>query len=283
MVPRAPARLRDPRELDIPGAITLIAGLVLLVFAIQGTAVAGLGSARTLVPLGLSMGLLAGFGALERLAAQPLIPTFIWRVRSLVSGTLVMFAATAIMAGTSFLNSLYLQRVYGASALETGLAFLPATLVIVLAANFASRLLPHVGTKVALALGLAVTSAGTFLLALMPTHPSYLANILPGLIAIGLGLGLSFVSVSITAMAEVKDEIAGVASGLMTTGHETGAAFGVATLSAIASAVAVSGSFASGYRAGQWVATLLAAGLAVVTLFVVPAIRPVGGAVGRMH
>ncbi len=283
MVPSAPARIRDLRELDIPGAMTLIAGLVLLVFAIQGTAVGGLGSARTLVPFALSIGLLAGFAALERLAAQPLIPTFTWRVRSLVSGTLVMFGATAIMAGTSFLNSLYLQRVYGASALETGLAFLPATLVIILAANLASRVIPHVGTKVVLALGLAVTAAGTFLLAQMPEHPTYFVNILPGLLAIGLGLGLSFVSVSITAMADVREEIAGVASGLMTTGHETGAAFGVATLSAIASAVAISGSFASGYRIGQWVATLLAGGLVLVTVLVLPAIRPPAGSVGRMH
>ncbi len=283
MVPLTPARIRDLRELDIPGAMTLIAGLVLLVFAIQGTAVASLGSARTLVPLAFSIGLLAVFGVLERLAARPLIPTFIWRVRSLVSGTIVMLGATAIMAGTSFLNSLYLQRVYGASALETGLAFLPATLVIILAANLASRLLPHAGTKVVLALGLTVTAAGTFLLAQMPEHPTYFVNILPGLLAIGLGLGLSFVSVSITAMADVREEIAGVASGLMTTGHETGAAFGVATLSAIASAVAISGSFGSGYRVGQWVATLLAGGLVLVTVLVLPAIRPPAGTVGRMH
>jgi len=283
MVPRAPARIRNLRELDIPGALTLIAGLVLLVLAIQGTAGAGLSSARTLLPLALSAGLLAAFGLLERRAAQPLIPTFIWRVRSLVAGTIVMLGATAIMAGTSFLNSLYLQRVYGASALDTGLAFLPATLVIIMAANLASRVLPHVGTKVVLALGLIVTAGGTFYLAQMPEHPTYFVNVLPGLVAIGLGLGLSFVSVSITAMADVREEIAGVASGLMTTGHETGAAFGVATLSAIASAVAISGSFASGYRVGQWVATLLAGGLVLVTVLVLPAIRPPAGAVGRMH
>ena len=283
MVPSAPARIRDLRELDIPGALTLIAGLVLLVLAIQGTAVAGVSSARTLIPLALSAGLLAAFGLVERQAAQPLIPTFIWRVRSLVSGTIVMLGATAIMAGTSFLNSLYLQRVYGASALDTGLAFLPATLVIIIAANLASRVLPHVGTKVVLALGLIVTASGTFYLAQMPEHPTYFANVLPGLLAIGMGLGLSFVSVSITAMAVVREEIAGVASGLMTTGHETGAAFGVATLSAIASAVAISGSFAGGYRVGQWVATLIAGGLLLVTVLVLPAIRPPAGAVGRMH
>jgi MFS family permease len=203
-----------------------------------------------------------------------------------------MLGATAIMAGTSFLNSLYLQRVYGASALETGLAFLPATLVIVLAANFASRVLPHLGTRVVLALGLIVTAIGTFLLAQMPDHPAYLVNVLPGLLAIGLGLGLTFVSVSITAMADVRDDIAGVASGLMTTGHETGAALGVATLSAIAGvatlsaiagAAAMSGPFTSGYRAGQWAATLLAGVLVLVTVLVLPAVRPSAGAGQRMH
>jgi EmrB/QacA subfamily drug resistance transporter len=283
MVPSSPARIRDPRELDVPGAVTLIAGLALLVFTIQGTAVAGWASARTLVPAALSIGLLAGFGALERRAAQPLVPAFTWRMRSLVSGTVVMLGATAIMAGTSFLNSLYLQRVYGASALETGLAFLPATLVILLAANLASRLLPHAGTRVVLALGLVVSAGGTFLLAQMPDHPSYLVNILPGLVAIGLGLGLTFVSVSITAMADVREDIAGVASGLMTTGHETGAALGVAALSAVASAVAMSGQFASGYRAGQWVATLIVAPLLLITVLVLPAVRPPAGTGQRMH
>lgn len=283
MVPGSPARIRDPRELDVPGAIALIAGLALLVFAIQGTAVAGWDTGRTLIPAGLSIALLAGFVALERRAAQPLIPAFTWRVRSLVSGTAVMLGATAIMAGTSFLNSLYLQRVYGASALETGLAFLPATLVILLAANLASRILPHAGTRVVLALGLVVCAVGTFLLAQMPDHPSYLVNILPGLVAIGLGLGLTFVSVSITAMADVGEDIAGVASGLMTTGHETGAALGVAALSALASAVAMSGQFASGYRAGQWAATLIVAPLLLITLLVLPAIRPPAGTGQRMH
>jgi hypothetical protein len=194
-----------------------------------------------------------------------------------------MLGATAIMAGTSFLNSLYLQRVYGASPLETGLAFLPATLVILVAANVASRVLPHLGTKVVLALGLIVAAGGTFLLARMPEHPSYIADILPGLVAIGLGLGLTFVSVPITAMADVREDIAGVASGLMTTGHETGAALRVAALSAIASAVAMTGPFTNGYRAGPWAAMLLAAALVVVTVLVLPTVRPPAGAGHRMH
>jgi EmrB/QacA subfamily drug resistance transporter len=283
MVPSAPAGIRNASELDIPGAVTLFAGLVALVFAIQGTAVAGWASVRTLVPFALSIGLLAGFAALERRAAQPLIPVSTWRTRSLVSGTVVMLGATAIMAGTAFLNSLYLQRVYGASALETGLAFLPATLAILLAAGFASRAVPHVGTRLVLALGLAVTAAGTLFLAQMPNHPTYVNNILPGLLAVGLGLGLAFVSVSITAMADVREDVAGVASGLMTTGHETGAALGVAALSAIASAAAVSGSFAVGYRAGQLAATLLAAALVIITVLVLPAVRPPAGPLQRMH
>jgi EmrB/QacA subfamily drug resistance transporter len=283
MVPKARPSIRDASELDIPGAITLIAGLVILVFAIQGAAVAGWTSVRTLVPLAVSIALLAGFGALERRAAQPLIPISTWRTRSLVAGTVVMLGATAIMAGTAFLNSLYLQRVYGASALETGLAFLPATLAILLAAGLASRALPHLGTRVVLALGLVVTAGGTFLLSQMPDHPTYTGNILPGLLAVGLGLGLTFVSVSITAMADVRDAVAGTASGLMTTGHETGAALGVAALSAIASAAAMSASFAVGYRAGQWAATLLAAALVVITLLVLPAVRPPAGTQPRMH
>ncbi|MBO0686376.1 MAG: MFS transporter [Candidatus Dormibacteraeota bacterium] len=283
MVPRSPARIRDLRELDLAGAAVLVAGLVLLVFAIQGTAVAGWGSARTLVPLLVSFALLAAFGVQERRAARPLIPTSTWRLRSLILGAAVMSGATAIMTGTSFLNSLYLQQVLGESALSTGLAFLPATLAIVAAAQLASRLIAHAGTKPVLLLGLAVIAGGAIFLAQMPAHPDYFVNILPGFLAVALGLGLTFVSVPITAMSNVREEIAGLASGLITTGHETGAALGVATLSAIASAVAISGSFASGYRAGFWAAAAMAAALALVSLLAVPGVRPAAGSGVRVH
>jgi len=103
----------------------------------------------------------------------------------------------------------------------------------------------------------------------MPEHPTYVVDIL----GIGLGLGPTLVSVSITAMGDVREDVAGLGSGLMTTGNETAAALGVAALSAIASAVAMSGSFAIGHQAGQWAATLLAAALALVGLLAIPAVR----------
>ena len=283
LVPNVPTSGGRLRDLDITGALTLIAGLVLLVYAIEGTATYGWGSARTLVSLILSLSLLATFAAIERRVARPLIAPTIWRVRSLVSGAAVMLGATGVMGGAFFLNSLYLQRVLGASALEAGLAFLPVAVVIAVAAYLGSHLLPHFGTRSLLVLGMLVTAGGALLLARVPDHATYLANVLPGFLALGVGLGLSFVAVLIGAMAEVGSDHAGLASGLLSTAHEIGAALGVALVSAIATAGAGQTGFAAGYREGLLVAACIAGAGAVIALVAVPAVRPSGAARMGLH
>ncbi len=279
LVPATPPASRD-RRLDLPGAASVVAGLVLLVYAIEGTAQHGWGSARTLVPLALAGVLLAAFTAIERRTSHPLVPPSTWRVRSLVSGATLMFGATGVLVGTFFLNSLYLQRVLGASALETGLAFLPISVVIGVGAHVASRLMVRIGARALAVAGLALLAAGALLLAAAPDHASYAGDLLPGFLVLALGIGLVFPAASVTTMSEVEHERAGLASGLMTTGHELGAALGVATFSAIAT----SGStFASGYGDGFLVAAVVAAVLALVALVTVPAVRPSGEASFAVH
>ncbi len=276
LVPAASARLGRWRELDITGAATLIAGLLLFVYAIQGAATNGWGSSRTLIPFILSLGLLATFGVVERLVTGPIVPPSVWRLRSLVSSSAVMLGATAIMAGSFFLNSLYLQRVLGASPLEAGLAFLPFAAVIAVGAQLGSRLLPHLGARWVL-VGLIATAGGTLLPSRMPDRATYLANVLPGFVTLGIGLGFSFMAVWMTAMADVDSDHAGLASGLMTTGHEIGAALGVAIFSAIATMGAVQAGFPTGYRDGLLAAALLAGAVAVLALVALPRIRLHGG------
>jgi MFS family permease len=224
--------------------------------------------------------LLAGFLAIERRVRNPLVPPSTWRVRSLVSGMTLMFGVTGLLVGTFFLNSLYLQRVLDASALETGLAFLPITVVTGLGAHLASRLIRQIGSRVLAVAGLGLVAAGAVLLSLMPDHASYTANLLPGFLILGLGVGLVFPAASVTTMSEVGHDRAGLASGLMTTGHEVGAALGVATFSAIATG---GGSFAAGYGNGFLVAAIVAAVLASIAMLTVPAVRPTGEARLAVH
>jgi EmrB/QacA subfamily drug resistance transporter len=278
--PREPRR-RPGRELDLPGAALAVAGLATLVYALAGVPAHTWGSAQTLGLLALAIVLLAAFAAVERSAPRPLVPARLWRTRSLAAGVLVMLGATGILVATFFLNSLYLQDVQGASALRTGLEFLPVALVIGAGAHLASRLLPRAGSRVLIVAGLAVMGAGALLLTGVSARSGYASGLLPGLLVTGAGAGLVLPATAVTAMSEIAADRAGLASGLMTAAHEIGAALGVAVFSAVA--VAASGGIAAGYRHGFILAAAVAGGLAVVAALLVPAVRPAAGARVAVH
>jgi EmrB/QacA subfamily drug resistance transporter len=277
LVGRAP-RAGGLRQLDLPGAVSLVGGLMLLVYALQGTGEHGWASARTLVLLAVAGTLLATFAAIERGVARPLVPPRTWRERPLVSSATLMLGLTGIMVGAFFLNSIYLQHVLDASALETGLAFLPFVLAIAPAAHLGPALLARAGARVVSIAGLVLVAVGAFLLAAAPDDASYATDLLPGFLVLGAGLGLVIVTVQVTAMTDVGHETAGLASGLMTTSHEIGAALGVAVLSAVALGAAgdtqTPAGFAGGYEDAFLVAAFVAIGLALLALRVVPAVRP---------
>jgi EmrB/QacA subfamily drug resistance transporter len=284
LVPPSGAAARTRRELDLPGALLVVAGLVTGVYALAGIPGHGWGSGRTLLLLGLSLGLLAAFAAVERSVRRPLLPPPTWRSRSLVAGAAVMLGATGILVGTFFLNSLYLQDVAGASALRVGLEFLPLVAVIGLGAHLTSRLLPRVGSRVLAVAGLVLMGAGALLLSRVSAEAGYLTGLLPGLLVIGAGTGLVFPAASVTAMSDIAEDRAGLASGLMTAAHEIGAALGVAVFSAVATAQAtVGGGFAAGYRHGFAVVAVVAAVLALVAALAVPAVRPTPGTSVTVH
>jgi Major Facilitator Superfamily len=287
VVPSTQSSAGPLRDLDLPGALAVVAGLVLLVYAVEGTATHGWGSAHTLGLLALSGGLLSLFAGIERRARRPLVPTSTWRVRSLVSSGTVMLGATGLLIGAFFLNSLFLQGVLGASALETGVAFLPLVVVIGIAAHLGPHLLAHAGARVVVVVGLVLIAVGDILLAGAPNDAGYAADLLPGFLLLGFGVGLTYVAISVTAMAEVQGESAGLASGLMTTAHEIGAAFGVAVFSAIALGAGVDAAggagLVDGYADGSLAGALIAAVLAIVAVIAVPAIRPTGAQRAAMH
>lgn len=222
------------RGLDLPGAATLVSGLLALVYAIDGTQTHGWASAHTVVAFVAAAALLTAFAAVERRVPAPLVPPHTWRVRSLVSASTVMAVITGAVVGAIYLSSLFLQTVLGSSAILTGLQFLPLAASITVGATVASQLLGRVQPRTMMVVGLIVVAAGALVLAAVGSDPSYAADVLPGFVLVGVGVGPMFVAISVAAMADVPAEHSGLASGVMMTGHEVGAALGVATLTAIA-------------------------------------------------
>jgi EmrB/QacA subfamily drug resistance transporter len=273
-------------RLDLPGAVTVVAGLMVLVYALDGTSDHGWGSARTLLLLALAAGLLAVFALVERSSRRPLVPPATWRHRSLVSSGAVVLGVTGILVGVFFLNSLYLQHVLDASALETGLGFLPLALSIGLTAHAASRLLPRAGTRAVVVAGLVLVAAGVLVLAAAPDEASYAAHVLPGFLVTGVGMGLVFPGVTVTALSEVPADEAGLASGFLATSHELGAALGVAVLAAIAATagdITTITGIAAGYQDGFIASAGIAAALGAIALVSMPSVRPPQHAGASMH
>jgi len=284
LVPRDGRRDRAGHSLDLPGAVLAVAGLVTAVYALSGAPAHGWGSARTVTLLVVATGLLAAFVVTERVVRRPLVPPRTWRSRPLAAGLVVMLGGTAILVGTFFLNTLYLQDVQGASPLRAGLEFLPLVAVIGLAAHLASRLLPRVGARMLAVAGLVLMGGGTLWLSAASAQAGYVPGLLPGLLLIGAGTGLVFPAASVTAMSDAGPGRHGLASGLLTTAHDIGAALGVAAFSVLASTGAAAGrGFAGGYRHGFTAAAIIAAGLAVLALLAVPAVRPARGTRAAVH
>jgi EmrB/QacA subfamily drug resistance transporter len=271
------------RRLDLPGALTLVTGLLALVFGIEATRSAGWTAPRTWLALAAAAVLLTVFARAERRAADPLVPPATWRTRSLVSASAVMAGVTGVVVGVIFLSSLYLQSIIGASPVVAGLQFLPLAAAITLAATVASKVIGHLGARTLIMVGLVVMAAGVLLLAANAGGTSYGFDVLPGFVLVGAGVGPMFVAIAVAAMSDVPAEKSGLASGLMMTGHEIGAALGVAALTAIAGNLATQAGLVDGYgRAFTATAGVLAA-LFLLTLLAVPGGVHTAGADGLGH
>jgi predicted MFS family arabinose efflux permease len=285
VIDKEPFARPERSAFDLPGAATVIAGLATLVLTLGQTATHGWWSVRTLGGLAASSALLVAFLTIERRAPKPLFPPHVWKLRSLVSGTAVMLGITGILVGTVFLTSIFLQTVLGYSALHTGLAFLPFAFAITAGTVVARHLLAHLAPRTVAATGLVVVAGAAALLSTAPVDARFATDVLPGLLGLGLGVGMVFVPVSVTAMAGIPHSHAGVASGFLMTGHEIGAALGVAVLSAVAStagSLATHDGAAHAFSRGLVGAAVIAASVAVIAFVRMPASR-VDGAAAGMH
>jgi EmrB/QacA subfamily drug resistance transporter len=222
------------RSFDIPGAVTVTGGLMVLVYAIVEAQQKGWGSAQTIGTFAVSAVLLASFVAIELRATAPLVRLSIFRVRSLATANLVMLFVMSGMFAMFFFNSLYIQRVLGYGPLKAGLAFLPFTAGIMVSAGLASSFAPKVGVRLVAVIGMIASAAGLVLLTRLPVDGSYLTDFLPSLVIVSLGMGAVFVPLTLIATTGLEDDDQGLASGLFNTSQQVGGALGLAILSTVA-------------------------------------------------
>jgi len=223
----------ERRGFDLAGAITVTAGLVLLVYGLVEAPNKGWGSASTLGFMAGAAILLAAFIAIELRSRDPLVRLGIFRIRSLSVTNVSGLLAGAAMFAMFYFISLYLQEVLGYSPLKTGFAYLPLAFGIILSAGGASVLVTRFGFKPILAGGLILAGLGLFWLTQIRVDGTYLQDVLPPSLAIAFGLGLTFVPLTIAAVQGVERSEIGLASGLINTSLQVGGALGLAILSTI--------------------------------------------------
>jgi len=280
------ARRARIRDFDATGALAVITGLGSLLYGLGATATHGWWSVRTVTALVLAVVLLRVFVALERRAASPLFPPHVWKVRPLVSGTAVMLGVTGVLVGTVFLTSIFVQTVLGWSALGTGLAFLPFALALTVGTVVARHLLAHASPRAVAGGGMLVAAAGALWLSTAGSGATYAGSLLPALVTIGLGVGSVFVPVSVTSMTGIPASHAGLASGFLMTGHEIGAALGVAVLSAFASTagtLSTRAGAADAFSRGLLGAALVAVLVGTVATLSMSATKVAAGAGVHLH
>ena len=219
---------------DIPGAVTVTAGLALLIYAVVDAVNVGWGSTGTLLRLAGSAVLLAAFVAIELRQRYPLVPFSIFRLRTLRGANIVGLLIGMSLFSMFFFISLYLQDVLGFSPIKTGLSYLPLAVGIIISAGLASQLVTRVGFKTVLSAGLLLIAAGLLWFSRVPVGGSFLTDVLgPSLLA-AFGLGFSFVSVTVGAVTGIKPHEAGLASGLINAAQQVGGALGLAILATVA-------------------------------------------------
>jgi EmrB/QacA subfamily drug resistance transporter len=222
------------RHFDAAGAITVTASLMIFVYALTQTTNVGWLTFRTIGLFILSAVLMVAFFFIESRSRSPLVPLRIFRRRTLVGANTVGFGLGTAIFGMFFLLSLYMQQVLGFSALETGVGYLAVALTAVAASGVAQALVTRIGVKPVLATGLGLLAAGLIFFTQVSVDGSYVSDLLPGFLLVGVGLGFSFVPVSIAALAGATDKEAGLQSGLINTSQQIGGALGLAILSTVA-------------------------------------------------
>jgi EmrB/QacA subfamily drug resistance transporter len=257
-------------RLDIAGAVTVTGALMIAVYAIVNGNSNGWTSAETLGLLAGSVVLLALFLAIESRVAAPLVPLRLFRLRNVAVSNGVGVLWAAAMFAWFFLAALYLQLVLGYDPLEVGLAFLPANLIMgAFSLGLSARLVMRFGVRVPIAVGMSLVALGLALFARAPVDGSFLVDVLPSMIVLGIGVGMAMNPVLLAAMSDVDVSESGLASGIVNTSFMMGGALGLAVLASLAArrtdSLAADGQSAiAALNGGYHLAFLVGAAFAVV-------------------
>ena len=269
---------------DVPGAVLITGSLMLGVYTIVVPA-AELGwvAARTLALGVVSLALLAAFVAREATARSPLVPLRIFRSRNVTGANLIQVLSVAGMFGMFFLGALYLQRILAYDALQTGLAFLPVTILMgTLSVRYTDRLVMRFGARTMVLGGLALFMTGLALFTRAPVGGDYVAHVLPVMVLLGTGAGLCFPALMTLAMSGATPSDAGLASGLISTTAQVGGALGLAVLATLSASrsnelIGDGESAAAALTSGYHLAFGIGAALVAVAIVVaVTVLRPEG-------
>jgi EmrB/QacA subfamily drug resistance transporter len=222
------------RHFDFPGAATITAGLMLLVYAMTRATSDGWGADTTLALLAGAAALVLAFVVIELRSPSALLPLRIFRLRTLASANAAMAIVGAVAFSEFFLLTLYLQDVLHYSAMETGVAFAGFALAVVVVSNLAQVIVGRLGVRPTLTAGLLISALSVAMLTRLPVDGHYFWDLFPAFLLGGAGMGLSFVPVTIASLTGVERSDAGVASGLINTSRQIGGAIGLAAASTIA-------------------------------------------------
>jgi EmrB/QacA subfamily drug resistance transporter len=270
--------LMSSTRLDVAGAVTVTAALMVAVYAIVNGNEVGWGTVRTLGLLAVSAVLLGIFLVIESRVAEPLMPLRLFRLRNLSVSSIGGVLWAAAMFAWFFLSALYMQLVLGYSPLQVGLAFLPANLIMaVFSVGLSAKIVMRFGIRAPIGVGLSLASLGLLLFARAPVDGTFAVDVLPSMVLLGIGAGMAFNPVLLAAMGDVPQEEAGLASGVVNTAFMMGGALGLAVLASIAASrtetLRDSGSssleaLTGGYHLAFLVGALFAAGAAALGAFV---------------
>ena len=266
---------RDARvsRFDAPGAVLVTGGLMTLVYGITEANDFGWASGTTWAIFAGAFVLLGAFVAWERRHPEPLMRFGILRIRTVLGANVAGFILGTAMFAMFLMLTLYMQQVLGYSAMKTGIAYLAVAGTAILWSAVAAQLVTKIGVKPVLIAGMSFLTIGLVYFTQVSVGGSYLGDLLPGFLLIGIALGFSFVPISIAALAGVEAAESGLASGLFNTSQQIGGALGIAALSAVAttrtsdsveSGTALPFALVDGFQGAFWGAVIVGAiGIAV--------------------
>ncbi|EXG81250.1 MFS transporter [Cryptosporangium arvum] len=275
-------RTGGPRTFDAAGAVLATGGVLALIYGVIRAEPLGWSAGEVVGSLVAAVVLLAAFIVVERRSAAPLVPMRLFRSRGLSTATAALALNGAAFLAMFFLTAIFLQQVRGLSALETGLQFLPMGIAAIVAAVGASQLVARVGTRPVMFVGAGISVAGLWLLSQVDARGDYATDLLPGLILFGVGIMAVGTAAQIAAVADVRHDEAGAASGVVSSGYQVGGALGLAiitTLSTshvtdlVSSGTAPAQALVEGFHRGLLVAAVFA-GVNLVIALASPQLTP---------